>query len=51
MKYISVTFEDEEMDKLNAMRRKMTWRRFILKGAGLPYNILPFEDKEQEHEV
>ena len=32
-------FEDDEFEQLNIKRGKMTWRRWILKMAGLPYEV------------
>jgi len=42
MRACYIIFEDDEFEKLNKIRRKMTWRRWVLKMAGLPYEIKPF---------
>jgi hypothetical protein len=39
MRSALIIFEDKEFDKLNDIRKKMTWRRFVLKFAGLPYEV------------
>ena len=48
MKAIYVMFEDTEFKELLKIKRKITWRRFILKGAGLPYEVLPYDNKRLE---
>ena len=42
MKAIYVIFEDKEFKKLCALKGKITWRRFILKMAKLPYDLVVF---------
>lgn len=39
MRAAYIIFDDDEFKKINAVRKKMTWRRFVLKAAGLPYDV------------
>ena len=45
MKSIYVIFDDEEFEALNELKGKITWRRFILKGANLPYDVSDFRQR------
>jgi len=46
MKSVLLIFEDDEFSKLTEIRKKMTWRRFVLKLAGLPYEVIPYVHPE-----
>lgn len=48
MKSIYIIFEDEEFDALIDLKGKITWRRFVLKGAGLPYDVVGFRQRWRE---
>lgn len=39
MRMINVVFEDKEFKQLETLKGKLTWRRFILRGAHLPYEV------------
>jgi hypothetical protein len=47
MKNINVLFEDDEFELLLKIKRKITWRRFILKLAGLPYDVIPYVNPQK----
>jgi hypothetical protein len=42
MRAAYIIFEDKEFDQLNMIRKKMTWRRFVLKLAGIAYDVKPY---------
>jgi hypothetical protein len=39
MRAAYIIFEDKEFDQINLIRKKMTWRRFVLKLCKLPYTV------------